>query len=67
MIKTLDGKVLKRGDIGFVVGVTVGSVYAPCRVKAHSQNPSYSVPDEKKVYATRAACQEECDKKNNQK
>ena len=64
MINTLDGKKVKRGEICFVIGVTVGGVYTPCRCKAHSTNPSYSVPDESRVYATRDACQKRCDEKN---
>lgn len=64
MIKTLDGLKLKRGEIGFIVGVTLQGVYMPCRVKAHSTNPSYSIPDETKVYSMRSSCQVECDRLN---
>jgi len=64
MIHTLDGKKVKRGEICFVVAVTVKGVYTPCRCKAHSKSSSYSVPDESKVYADYDACKKECDKRN---
>lgn len=64
MIQTLDGAKLKRGDIGFVVGVTMQGVYSPCRVKAHSKNPDYSIPDEGKVYAKYSNCLAQCHTKN---
>src|SRR5690242_19155991 len=64
MIHTLDGKKVKRGQLCFVIGVTVGGVYTPCRCKAHSKSSNWSVPDESKVYSTYEACQAACNKKN---
>jgi len=64
MIQTVDGKKLKKGDLCFVVGVTVSGAYAPCRCKANSTHPDWFVPDESKVYSTWDACQEVCDEKN---
>ncbi len=67
MIQSLDGKQIKRGEICFVIGITTDGVYSPCRCKAHSRNPSYSVPDESKVYSTYKACQDACDLRNKNK
>jgi hypothetical protein len=67
MITTLDGVKLKRGDIGFFIGVTIQGEYVPGRGKVHSKSPDYSLPNEDRVYSTRQACQEACDIKNKNK
>ena len=69
-----DNRYVQHQSMGFthtvfslVVGVTFGGVNAPCRCIAHSRNPSYSVPDERYVYSTLAACQKACDERNKNK
>jgi len=65
MIQSLDGKKIKRGEICYTLGITVGGIYTPCRCKAHSISADYFVPDESRVYSTFDACQKVCDEKNN--
>lgn len=64
MIKTLDNKILKRGETVWGIGVQLNpkKVYKPYRAVVHSLKYNLANPDE--GYADFNNAQKECDKLN---
>jgi hypothetical protein len=63
MIITEDNVKCKRGQIMWIVAVTIQGIYTPYLVKAHSKSSAYS-DHCLKVWSTIELCQEQCDRKN---
>lgn len=65
MIKTVDNKNAKRGDIVWEIGVNLKGVYKPTRGVVSS--PIYRVSNEDKCWKDYDLCKKECNKRNNKK